>query len=112
MEIKTVAKKKKKINRSQAIRDFLAKDPSAMPKAIKAARAKKGIDVSNSLVNAIKYGQPKKGPGKRVRKTGSRSKSTSGETSFDALLGAKALADKLGGVQRAQQALGMLERLA
>ena len=104
--------KKKKINRSQAIRDILAKDPAAMPKAIQAGLAKKGINVTNSLINAVKYGKSKPGkpkPGKRGRKAGSRS--TAGETSFDALLGAKALADKLGGVRRAQQALGMLERL-
>ena len=102
--------KKKKVNRSQAIRDFLAKDPGAMPKAIKAGLAKRGIEVSNSLVNAVKYGQPKKGPGKRGRKPGPRS--VAGETSFDALLGAKSLADKLGGVRRAQQALNMLGRLS
>ncbi len=104
-----MAKKKKKLNRSQAIRDFLAKDPAAAPKAIKTGLAKQGIEVSNSLVNAIKYGRPKTGPGKRGRKA--VSKSAAGETSFDALLGAKELADKLGGVQRAQQALSMLQRL-
>ena len=104
-----MGKKKKKINRSQAIRDILAKDLSAKPKAIQAELAKKGIKVSASLVNAIKSGKSK--PGKRGRKAGSRLKSAAGETSFDALLGAKELADKLGGVQRAQQALGMLERL-
>ena len=105
-----MAKKKKKINRSQAIRDVLAKDPKAMPKAIKAGLAKKGINVTNSLINAVKYGQPKKGPGKRGRKPGPRS--AAGETSFDALLDAKSLADKLGGVRRAQQALDMLRRLS
>ena len=104
-----MGKKKKKTNRSQAIRDILAKDLTLKPKAIQAELAKKGIKVSASLVNAIKYGKSK--PGKRGRKAGSRRKSAAGETSFDALLGAKALADKLGGVQRAQRVLGMLERL-
>ena len=104
--------KKKKINRSQTIRDILAKDPAAMPKAIQAGLAKQGIKVSNSLVNAVKYGQPKKGPGKRGRKPGPRPKSAASETSFDALLGAKSLADRLGGVRRAQQALDMLGRLS
>ena len=102
--------KKKKINRSQTIRDILAKDPAAMPKAIQAALAKRGIKVSASLVNAVKYGKSK--PGKRGRKAGSRPKLATGETSFDALLGAKELADKLGGVRRAQQALDMLGRLS
>ncbi len=102
--------KKKKINRSQTIRDILAKDPAAMPKAIQAGLAKKGIKVSASLVNAVKYGKSK--PGKRGRKPGPRPKSAAGETSFDALLGAKSLADKLGGVRRAQQALDMLGRLS
>ena len=110
-----MAKKKKKINRSQAIRDVLAKDPKAMPKAIKAGLAKKGINVTNSLINAVKYGKSKPGkskPGKRGRKPGPRPKSAASETSFDALLGAKSLADKLGGVRRAQQALDMLGRLS
>jgi len=49
--------KKKKVNRSQAIRDILAKDLAAKPKAIQAALANKGIKVSASLVNAIKYGK-------------------------------------------------------
>ncbi len=102
--------KKKKVNRSQAIRDFLAKDPGAMPKAIKVGLAKQGIRVSNSLVNAVKYGQPKQGPGKRERQPGPRPKSAAGDTSFDALLSAKSLVDKLGGVRRAQQALDMLGR--
>ncbi len=102
--------KKKKINRSQAIRDILAKDPATMPKAIQAGLAKKGIKVSASLINAVKYGKSK--PAKRGRKPGQQPKSAAGETSFDALLGAKALADKLGGVQRAQQALDMLGRLS
>ena len=103
-----MGKKKKKINRSQAIRDILAKDLAAKPKAIQAELAKKGIKVSASLINAVKYGKSK--PGKRGRKAGSRS--SGGETSFDALLGAKALADKLGGVRRARQALDMLGRLS
>ena len=101
--------KEKKVNRSQAIREFLAKNPGARPKAIKAGLAKKGVVVSNSLVNAIKYGRPKTA-GKRGRKPGPRS--AAGETSFDALLDAKSLADKLGGVRRARQALDMLGRLS
>ena len=103
---------KRKVNRIKAIREFLAKNPGAMPKAIRAGLAKQGIKVSNSLVNAVKYGQPKKGLKKRGRKPGPRPKSAAGETSFDALLGAKSLADKLGGVRRAQQALDMLGRLS
>ena len=107
--------KKKKVNRSQAIRDFLAQAPGAMPKAIRVGLAKQGITVSNSLVNAVKYGKSKPGkskPGKRGRKPGPKPKSGVGESSFEALLGAKSLADKLGGVRRAQQALDMLERLS
>ena len=67
-----MGKKKNKINRSQAIRDILAKDLAAKPKAIQAELAKKGIKVSASLVNAIKYGKSK--PGKRGRKAGLGSK--------------------------------------
>ena len=46
------------------------------------------------------------------RKTGLQPKPGASETSFDAPLGAKSLAEKLGGVRRARQALDMLRRLS
>ena len=55
----------KKKNRSQHIRDHLAKNPDAKPKDIIEALAKKGVEVSMSLVSAIKYKGPKKKAPKR-----------------------------------------------
>ena len=56
--------KQAKLNRSQAIRDYLAKNPNANPKAIRAALKAKGIAVSESLASAVKYSK-KKGAGRR-----------------------------------------------
>jgi hypothetical protein len=43
------------VNRSQAIRDYLAAKASAKPADIKAALAKNAVKVSDSLIHAVKY---------------------------------------------------------
>ena len=47
--------KKKTINKSAAIRSYMAKNPSAGPKAVQEALAKKGITITESLVSHVKY---------------------------------------------------------
>jgi hypothetical protein len=62
---------RKKINRSQAIRDYLAKNAGASVSEIKEALAKKGIKASDSLINAVKYRKPgRKGKRRRGRRAG------------------------------------------
>jgi hypothetical protein len=46
--------KKPKINKSQAVRDYLTVQPDAMPKDVMAALAKKNIKVSRILISTIK----------------------------------------------------------
>ena len=48
---------KRKINRSQAIRDYLGTNPSATPASLSRSLKKKGIKVSAALVSAVKYQQ-------------------------------------------------------
>ena len=50
-----MAKRRRKINMSQAIRDYLAKNPSAMSKDVQAALATRGIKVGYSLISQVKY---------------------------------------------------------
>ena len=50
----TSANGKEKVNKSQAIRDYLMTNKSAMPKEIVAALKEKGIEVSPNMVSMIK----------------------------------------------------------
>ena len=103
--------KRRKINMSQAIRDYLAKNPSAMPKVIQSALAAKGINVGYSLISQMKYKSAPK-PGRKRRRVGGRNPGRpSTAVSFDLLVAAKQIADRMGGVERANEALAMLERL-
>ena len=59
--------KKKSVNKSAAIRAYLAKSKNARPKQVKAALAKKGIQVSEALVSNVKSAMASgnKGPAKK-----------------------------------------------
>ena len=98
---------KRKINRSQAIRDYLAKNAGASSREIKEALAKKGIKASDSLVNAVKY---RKGP-RKGKKRGRRAKASVGGVSVDSLVAAKQLFEAAGSAEAAVQAIGALRRL-
>src|SRR5262245_50216210 len=92
---------KRKINRSQAIRDYLSSNPDATPKTIIEELAKKKIKVSAALVSAVKYNKatPAKGRKKRGRPVGTSANGR--HVDFDNLVLAKNLATKMGGVQKA-----------
>jgi ribosomal protein S2 len=60
--------KKPKVNKSQAVRDYLAADPGAMPKDVRTALAKEGIEVSRVLVSTIKGKLNKTGTAKKAAK--------------------------------------------
>jgi len=55
-----MAKKKKAINKSAEIREYLARNPTAGPKRVQSALAEKGIEVSSGLVGRVKYSASKK----------------------------------------------------
>ena len=104
--------KRRKVNKSQAIRDYLAKHPDATPTTIKEALKTKGVRVGDSLISQVKYSKTKakaKARG-RVRRGGQARKRARG-VSMETLLAARDLAKRLGGVARAKEALSMLERL-
>ena len=60
--------KKRSVNKSQAVRDYLAGQPNAMPKEVMAALAKKGIEVSRILVSTVKSKVNKTGTVKKAAK--------------------------------------------
>ena len=59
---------KKTVNKSQAVRDYLSAHPDAMPKDVRAALAKEGIEVSRVLVSTVKNKLNKTGTTKKATK--------------------------------------------
>jgi hypothetical protein len=57
---------KKSVNKSQAVRDYLAAHPEAMPKDVRAALAKEGLEVSRVLVSTVKNKVNKKAATKKT----------------------------------------------
>jgi hypothetical protein len=98
--------------KSQAVREYLAENPQASPKAIVDGLKAKGIKVKVTLVNSIKYKKPSK-PGRRrksARRVAAQRNSSAGVT-IEQLIEVKRLADSLGGVDQIRSALDMLQQL-
>ncbi len=116
-----MAKKKVAANKGQAVRDYLANNPEATATVVIPALAKEGITVSPGLVNNIrsqlkKVGTTKKAAKKRAAKrprpaTASVSKRAGRALSADDIFEAKKLAEQLGGIAEARDALDVLESL-
>ena len=100
--------KKRRVNKSQAIRDYIDKNPGQGPTAVSAALKKQGINVSPAFVSTIKSGDKKRGV---VRPVGRPRLDASRPVSIEALMQAKKLADEMGGVEEAKRALDALARL-
>ncbi len=101
-----MAKKAKKVSvsKSQAIRDYMEDNPDDGPKAVSSALSKSGIKVSAAFVSTIKSMDKNK----IAVQAGRIGK---GDFSMNTLLQAKALADQMGGVERAKAALDALGKL-
>lgn len=111
-----------KMNKSAAVREYLAAHPDAGPNAVREALKEKGIQISTSLASVIKYGGNKK-KRKPGRPKGSRSVSRGrvgrppgarrvGSLDIEALVEAKKMAEKMGGIDAARSALDLLAKLA
>lgn len=109
------------VNKSDAVRAYLDQDPSAGPNAVVAALKEQGIEVSKSLVNALKA---KAKAGKTPRTTAAPRRASVPQTAVSRttanaaaklsaadLLEAKKLVDQLGGIEQTRQALETLEHL-
>ena len=98
---------KRTINKSQAIRDYLQTNPGAPPSVIQEDLLRDGVKVGYSLISQVKY----KGGGGRKAKRRGAGRQGPVKISMDDLVSAKQIADRLGGVNRAKEALTLLERL-
>jgi hypothetical protein len=99
-------KKSARVNKTQAVREFFASQPNAMPKAVSEALKEKGVNVTPQIVSQIKYQLRLLGG----RASGRKNKAAGDLTAAD-LVKVKELADRLGGQQKVAQALEILRRL-
>ena len=108
-------KKASGINKSQVIREYLAKNPDASPKQVVEALGADGIEVSEGLASNVKYtSRNKVGTARRRgRPPGRLTRTTRNGASVTAedLLNAKKLVDNMGGIDVARRAIDTLEQL-
>lgn len=101
-------------NKSDSIRAYLAQNPKAGPTEIAQALKAEGVEVSVALVSAIKAkNKPKRGRKPGVKgKPGPKTRSGDSGITLELLLAAKKLADQLGGIDKAKQAIDILARIS
>jgi hypothetical protein len=109
------SKKSGKVSGSEAIRQVLARDPHARPKAIREELASQGIRVKTGLISFVKFKFNKQGGAPKVRSAArvtAAPKVADANFSFNQLLKVKEMADSLGGADQLRLALDMLSQLA
>ncbi len=112
-ENKTTPKKaapKQKVNKSQAIRDAVNQNPKTGPTEIAQIVSKQGIKVSPTRVSTIKTAAKKKRQAKRKAAPAAKP-AVSDKVSLSKLVQAKKLADQMGGIEKAKDALAALAKL-
>ena len=96
------------INKSQAVRDFLAANPAADTKAVVAGLAEKGIKVAPTLVYFIKSkAKQAKRRAKRERVAAS-SRQTSAANPVEVVIRVKDLAREVGGIKNLKMLVDLL----
>jgi len=111
------AKRKRKINRSEEIRKLLHVGMVQPAEIIARIKADHGIDVSPSLISAIKSGGKKKGkkrgrrPNRNDRPADRANHSSPLANSVAQLIEAGKFADKMGGVPLAKKVLDTLAKI-
>ena len=108
--------KKRKVNKSEIVRQYCAEHPDEKPKAVSEALAAQGIKVTPASVSTIKFQASKKGalPAASGRKPATKkmaARGSSSDSQMDLLLAAKSLAEKVGGVSEAKKLLDNLAKI-
>ncbi|MEZ6130302.1 MAG: hypothetical protein R3C59_16585 [Planctomycetaceae bacterium] len=102
--------RKPDVNKSQLIKEALAKNPNASP--VEIADSLKEHGITPQYVSTTKFNMKKRGgitPGRRVGKTSFRKSEPT--FTLSELVKASKLAEELGGVQKAQELFGALSKL-
>ena len=90
----------KGINRSDAIRDYLALNPKATSKEITAALAEKGIKVASSLIYFVKSKASQKRKKARREKVAETFRESGSPNPLDLVIRVKSLANEVGGIKQ------------
>jgi hypothetical protein len=104
---------KRKVNKSEAIREYLTDRPDAGPKEVGTALKKKGIAVQPALVSNVKAALRRKTDGDGLRLNGRR-RGRPGRASMvnvNDLLLARDFCQRIGGLGPARQAIEALSKL-
>jgi hypothetical protein len=106
-----MARKAKTGNKSAAIRDYKAANPTAAPKEIADALGKSGVSISAQFVSTVLSNAKKKGGkvGKRGRKPG-RPVAVPVDN-LQQLIQVKKLVDQMGGLEKAKAAMDALAQI-
>lgn len=107
--------KLKRGEKTRAVREYIAGNPEASPKAIVAGLAATGMKIKLGLANSLKYGRRKPGrrkaPSVRVAARKSGRHATNGAVTVAQLIELKRFADSLGGLDHVRTALDALQQL-
>jgi hypothetical protein len=96
------------INKSQAIRDFLAGNPSADTKAVVAGLAEKGIKVAPTLVYFIKSKQRQAKRQAKRAKLAESSRQMGSNNPVEVVIRVKDLAREVGGIKNLKMLVDLL----
>jgi hypothetical protein len=101
----------KRGEKTKAVREFLAANPTASPKEIVTGLAATGMKIKLGLANSLKYGKRKPGRRRAPTVAAAARRSSNGAVTVDQLVEVKRLADSLGGIEHVRAALETLESL-
>jgi anion-transporting ArsA/GET3 family ATPase len=103
--------KKQAVNKTQRIKEKLAKFPNSSP--IKIAEALKEYGVTAQYVSTVKFNMNKKSAKKAGKKTSKKvAKKSEPKFTLSELVKASRLAEELGGAEKAKELLNALEKLS
>lgn len=105
---------KRKVNKSEAVRNYMAKNPNVGPSAVSEALSKRGVKVTPQQVSTIKNNA--KNSAKRKTARGRKPSvmtigAENGVLQVKDLMSAKVFADSVGGLEKAKGLLAALEEL-
>lgn len=101
------------VNKSEVVRKYLGEHPDKPPREVAADLTAQGVAVSAAYVSNIKSGSKLKKKTRRVGRPRKTAAPTNNMTDAVAnLIRAKKLADELGGIQKAKEAMDALARLS
>jgi hypothetical protein len=98
--------------KTQAVRDYIAENPDANPKAIVAGLKEKGVTVKLGLANSVKYSKRSKGRKRSAPAPHAAARRIkTGRVTVAQLIEVKRFAESVGGMEELRRAIDLLEQL-